>query len=112
MCTVAIGRKTFLFCRSHHAVKQMATFYTLLATCRLHGVNPVKWLEDVLPRIAAGHPAKEIHLLLPHQWQPLHPSGASIEEYVEQDHEPFSATGHPYVVLHQRSALAYAGIPA
>ncbi len=73
MRTVAIGRKNYLFCGSHHAAKQMATFYTLLATCRLHGVNPVKWLEDVLPRIAAGHPAKKIHLLLPHQWQPLHP---------------------------------------
>ncbi len=43
----------------------MATLYPLLASCRLHGVNPVEWLEDVLPRMAAAHPAKEIHLRLP-----------------------------------------------
>ncbi len=67
MRTVAIGRKNDLFCGSHRAAEQMATFYTLLATCRLHGVNPETWLEDVLPRIAAGLPSKEIHLLLPHQ---------------------------------------------
>ncbi len=74
MCTVATSRKNYFFCGSYYAAKQVATFCTLLATCRLHAVNPVRWLKDVLPRIAAGHSAKEIHLLLPHQWQPLHPA--------------------------------------
>ncbi|MEQ9208216.1 MAG: transposase domain-containing protein, partial [Alphaproteobacteria bacterium] len=41
--------------------------YSLMATCRLHGVNPEAYLADVLMRVGT-HPASEIGELLPHRW--------------------------------------------
>jgi transposase len=41
----------------------------LIATCDLHGVDPVEYLKDVLLRVDV-HPAAEIDTLLPHRWTP------------------------------------------
>lgn len=64
---VAIGRKNYLFCGSHEAAKRTAMLYSLLATCKMHGVNPFVWLKDILERIPA-FPIKNIKELLPHTW--------------------------------------------
>jgi transposase len=45
----------------------LAGLYSLMATCRLHGVNPEAYLADVLMRVGT-HPASEIGELLPHRW--------------------------------------------
>jgi transposase len=66
---VAIGRKNYLFAGSHEAARRSAMLYSLLGTCKLHGVNPFAWLKDVLTRIAT-HPINKIEELLPHRWQP------------------------------------------
>ena len=47
---VAIGRKNYLFAGSHEAAQRNAMLYSLLGTCKLHGVNPFDWLKDVLTR--------------------------------------------------------------
>ncbi|WP_298301388.1 IS66 family transposase [Hydrotalea sp.] len=52
---VAIGRKNYLFAGSHEATKRSAMLYSLMGTCKLHGINPFIWLRDVLQRIA-NHP--------------------------------------------------------
>jgi len=70
---VAIGRKNYLFCGSHEAAKRAAMLYSLLGTCKLHGVNPYDWLKDVLTRIPTHH-INKIQELLPHRWQPLQES--------------------------------------
>lgn len=67
---VAIGRKNYLFAGSHEAAKRSAILYTLMGTCKLHGINPFIWLRDVLQRIA-NHPINKIEDLLPHNWQPI-----------------------------------------
>jgi hypothetical protein len=41
--------------------------YSMLATCKRHGVNPWAWLSDVLARIPT-HPARRVAELLPHRW--------------------------------------------
>lgn len=46
-----LGRKNFLFAGSHKAAQRAAMFYTLIGNCKLHGVNPVEWLEHVLRNI-------------------------------------------------------------
>lgn len=66
---VAIGRKNYLFAGSHEAAKRSAMLYSLMGTCKLHGINPFLWLRDVLQRIAT-HPINKIEGLLPHNWQP------------------------------------------
>lgn len=54
---VSIGRKNYMFAGSHAAAQRAAMFYSLLATCKNHGINPYTWLHDVLNRIAT-HPIK------------------------------------------------------
>ena len=65
---LALGRKNYLFAGSHDAAQRAAVVYSLLGTCKLHGVNPQEWLTDVFQRIPT-HPAKRVAELLPHHWQ-------------------------------------------
>ena len=67
---LAIGRKNYLFAGSHEAAKRSAMLYSLMGTCKLHGINPFIWLRDVLQRIAT-HPINKIEELLPHIWKPI-----------------------------------------
>ena len=66
---ISIGRKNFMFAGSQVAAQRAAIFYSLLATCKNHGVNPYNWLHDVLNRIAT-HPINRINELLPQNWKP------------------------------------------
>lgn len=46
--------------------------YSLLATCKAHGVNELAWLEDVLRRIPEYEQAgKDYADLLPGNWSAL-----------------------------------------
>lgn len=48
---IAVGRKAYLFAGSHKAAQRAAMFYTLIGNCKLHGVNPVEWIEHVIRNI-------------------------------------------------------------
>ena len=48
---LALGRKNYLFAGSHKAAQRAAMVYSLLGTCKLHGVNPTQWLAYVLANI-------------------------------------------------------------
>ena len=65
---IALGRRNYLFAGSHEAAQRAAVIYSMLATCKKHGVNPEIWLSDVLSRIPR-HPMKQVHELLPHHWK-------------------------------------------
>ena len=67
---IALGRKNYLIAGSHAAVQRAAVIYSLLSTCKQHGVNPQVWLTDVLNRIPT-HPMKQVSALLPHHWKAL-----------------------------------------
>jgi hypothetical protein len=47
----AIGKKNWLFFGSAEAGQRSAVMYTLVANCRLHGVEPYAYLKDVLERL-------------------------------------------------------------
>ncbi len=67
---LAIGRKNYLFAGSHDAARRSAMLYSLMGTCKLHGINPFIWLRDVLQRIN-NHPINKIMELLPQNWKPI-----------------------------------------
>lgn len=69
MRVAALGRKNFLFVGHPEAGHNLAGLYSLMATCRLHGVNPEAYLADVLLRIGT-HPQADIDELLPQNWTP------------------------------------------
>jgi transposase len=61
---VALGRKNYLFAGSHEAAQHAAMMYSLLATAKLNGVEPLEWLTHVLTRIQ-DYPANQLADLLP-----------------------------------------------
>jgi transposase len=63
---VAVGRKNYLFAGSHEAAQRSAMLYSLLGTCKMHGIEPFSWLRDVLQKIA-DHSINKIAELLPHR---------------------------------------------
>jgi transposase len=64
---VALGRKNYLFAGSHEAAKRSGMLYSLLGTCKMHGIEPYGWLKNVLQTIA-DHPVNKVQELLPHRW--------------------------------------------
>ena len=66
---LAIGRKNYLFCGDDDAAQRATVVYSLLATCKAHGVNERAWLEDVLRRIPEYEQGgKDYADLLPGNW--------------------------------------------
>jgi len=63
---VALGRKNYLFAGSHEAAQQAAVIYSILATCKLHGVEPFTYLTKILS-IIPDFPVNQLHTLLPGQ---------------------------------------------
>jgi len=67
---VAVGRKNYLFAGSHEAAQRAAMVYSLLATCKLHNINPYYWLRDVLENMHQFN-TDTIEGLLPQNWKKL-----------------------------------------
>ena len=65
---VALGRKNWMFCWTEVVAQHAGIIYSLLASCRLQGVDPYVYLVDVLQRVDT-HPALDVHLLTPRLWK-------------------------------------------
>jgi transposase len=65
---IALGRRNWLFCWTEVGARYVGIVQSLLASCRLQGVNPYVYLVDVLQRIDT-HPAFDLHLLTPRLWK-------------------------------------------
>jgi transposase len=61
---VALGRKNYLFAGSHKGAKNAAVIYSLLATCKLRGIEPFAWLTKMLT-VIPDYPANQLQKLLP-----------------------------------------------
>ena len=64
-----LGEKNFLFAGSEQGARRLAVAYTVLGTCRLHGVDPAEYLPDVIVKLQGGWLKSRLHELLPDQWQ-------------------------------------------
>jgi transposase len=61
---VALGRKNFLFAGSHESAQRIAMIYSLLASCRINGIEPMQWLTHVMEELPK-RPVNNIEDLLP-----------------------------------------------
>jgi transposase len=66
---VALGRKNSLFAGSAEHAQNLAVIQSIIATCRLHGVNPYDYIRHMLIALQS-HPASRIGELMPWRWQP------------------------------------------
>jgi hypothetical protein len=64
----AVGRRNFLFTGSVRGGERLATAYTLVDNCLLLGIEPQRYIEDVLVKIAAGWPLARLVELTPARW--------------------------------------------
>jgi transposase len=67
---VVTGRKNWLFCGSDVGGTRAAILYSVVATCKAHGIDPWAYLRDVLVRIPT-HPNRRRAELLPRNWKAL-----------------------------------------
>jgi transposase len=65
---IALGRRNWLFCWTEVGARHVGIIQSLLASCRLQGVDPYTYLVDVLQRVDT-HPAFEVQLLTPRLWK-------------------------------------------
>ena len=67
---IPTGRRNWLFAWTELGAQRIGIIQSLLATCRLQGVDPYPYLVDVLQRIAE-HPAKRVIELTPRVWKTM-----------------------------------------
>lgn len=63
----ALGKKNWLFIGDPEAGERSAVIYTLLGSCRRHGLNPFEYLKDLFTRLPAAE-ITEIKQFKPSQW--------------------------------------------
>jgi transposase len=80
---VALGRKNWLFSGSDEGARRAAILYSLIASCKLCGIDPFLYLRDVLERINT-HPANRIDELTPPQWKELFLPKISLPRFPAQ----------------------------
>ena len=65
---IVIGRKNWLFYGSDCHAEAAAALFSLIATCRLHGLEPATYFDEVL-RVLPYWPSDRYLELAPHHWQ-------------------------------------------
>ncbi len=65
---IPMGKKNWLFSWTELGAKHVGIVQSLLATCRLHDINPYDYFVDVLQRVGQ-HPASLVHQLTPRVWK-------------------------------------------
>ena len=60
-----MGRKNYLFSKSNEGAVDNAVIYSLLGSCEIAVVNPLKWMEHVLGRLRPDNTEDELAKSLP-----------------------------------------------
>src|SRR5208282_727731 len=63
----AVGKRNWLFVGHPDAGERSAVIYTLLGSCRRHGVNPFEYLKDLFTRLPAAK-ITQIREFTPSAW--------------------------------------------
>jgi transposase len=65
---IPMGKKNWLFCWTEVGAEHAGIVQSLIATCRLHDIDPYTYLVDVLQRVGE-HPASRVAELTPRLWK-------------------------------------------
>lgn len=69
----AVGKKNWLFIGHPEAGDRSAILYSIIASCRRHGINPHDYLRNVLSRLPVMTNQDDMTVLLPENWKPAAP---------------------------------------
>lgn len=72
----AVGKKNFLFFGAEEAGQRNAVVYTLIANCRLHGIEPYGYLKDLLTRLPMAS-NQDVGSFVPRRWKAAQASAAA-----------------------------------
>jgi len=61
----AVGRKNWLFANSVEGANAAANIFSLIETCKAHGVNPYDWFAEILAKIPYCETVEQYEALLP-----------------------------------------------
>lgn len=67
---VGTGRRNWMTIGSDEGGQRAAVLYSVVQSAKMHGLDPFKYLQDVLERLPT-HPADRLAELLPDRWKPL-----------------------------------------
>ena len=54
MKPICMGRKNYLFCGSELEAKNASMLYSIIETCKMNGLRPVKYIAEILTKLTAG----------------------------------------------------------
>ena len=54
MKPICMGRKNYLFCGSELGVRNASMLYSIIETCKMNGLRPVKYIAEILTKLTAG----------------------------------------------------------
>jgi hypothetical protein len=57
-----------LFAGSHEGAERAAMIYSLLGSCKMKGIEPYEWLEEILEKLPDTK-MSELDSLLPDNWK-------------------------------------------
>lgn len=81
---IAMGRSAWLFFGSDKGASDHAIVLSVLSTCRRHGVDPWRYLTDVIRRLTE-ETEPNLEELLPYNWEPKYPIKELAEITVAKD---------------------------
>jgi hypothetical protein len=71
LCSAEQNKKNWLFIGHPDAGDRSAIIYSLVVSCRRHGIDPLAYLRDVLTRLPAITNHDDLRALTPARWRPL-----------------------------------------
>ena len=64
-----LGRNNYLFSKNDRGAEDNAVFYTLLESCAIVGVNPLRWLTKALDKLKDDPEEEQLIELLPYNYK-------------------------------------------
>lgn len=80
---IPMGKKNWLFCWTEAGARDVGVIQSLLATCKLHGIDYYTYLVDVLQRVS-DHPQSRVHELTPRIWKTMFADNPLRSDVYEQ----------------------------
>lgn len=64
----AVARRGFLFTGSMRGGERLAAAFTLVDSCLILGIDPYRYLVNVIDKLERGWPMRQLSELIPHRW--------------------------------------------